>query len=133
MSGRLGVILVATVFGLGVLPARAWSFPRNRAGTYTVGNQLWDYCGSTTDGPPRDLCVADIEGVVDGMLWAAGFNGSGVTQARFCIPDGVTNFQVVDVVRRFLFTHPELRNDAESALIEDALRGAFPCDEPTSR
>jgi hypothetical protein len=47
----------------------------------------------------------------------------------FCIPAGVTNRQITEVVSKYLKDHPEELDLSASALVIDAIQTAWPCDE----
>jgi len=88
---------------------------------------LWDACGRTTDGAPPPPCLALVEGLSDGLTWGASVAG---TSAPFCFPDGFTDDQKTDVVRRFLSDNPELRKSSAALVAENAFTSAFPCTTP---
>ena len=45
----------------------------------------------------------------------------------YCIPNNVTQGQVLDVIVKFLEDHPQNRHQNATVLISVALRDAFPC------
>ena len=47
----------------------------------------------------------------------------------FCIPAGVTNRQITEVVSKYLKDHPEKLHLNASDLVIDAIQTAWPCDE----
>ncbi len=48
----------------------------------------------------------------------------------YCVPNGVTNTQAVDIVKRHLVATPATRHLAASVLVVTALKEAWPCKKP---
>jgi hypothetical protein len=48
--------------------------------------------------------------------------------SSFCFPKGVEGPQIVDVIKRWLDEHPEVRHYSASSLIAEALKEKFPCN-----
>src|SRR4051812_16526985 len=87
---------------------------------FMSGNDLLDEGNNQAQ---RRMCTGYIMGVVDGMSG----NDGRMSVWRMCLPQAATNIQAVDVGKRYLNEHPELRHLAASGLIAKALAEAFPC------
>ena len=108
----------------------AWGQQMHTNMRFWTGNDLWSYCGSTLEGPAPNSCTDYIMGVADGALTVRSFARQ---PADFCMPTGVTGYQVADVGRRYLSQHPELRTYTASSLVFNALTEAFPCPTHPAR
>lgn len=51
---------------------------------------------------------------------------------KICIPNGVTNGQIVDVVFKFLDAKPEIRHLSAAYLSREAMRNAWTCPKSNS-
>ena len=51
------------------------------------------------------------------------------TTANTCVPSGVNNGQVAEVVRKYLQDHPEKLHLVPSDLVINAIQTAWPCEE----
>jgi hypothetical protein len=119
------------------------------AQSYT-GNSLLSHCQDSASNYHQGYCLGFIVGQVHGyndgreggaMSAALGGNVTmervqsraeelSVVQARaryYCLPDGVTNGQLFDIVVRDLKDSPEKRHLPAQPLIWSAMRKAFPC------
>jgi hypothetical protein len=85
------------------------------------GNRLHQECN--LPGGDRVQCQAYIIGVVDTFRYLA------VTGATFtfCLPQRFNGFQAVDIVKRYLQNHPEVRHGSAAELIGGSMVEAFPC------
>ena len=129
-------VAVAGILSLLAVPAFASGPPNSRSFGYSAaegGDRLWGFCGSTLEGPAPQFCWLYIEGVADGISLAAGTDSAGNGRASFCLPIGVKSDQMADVVRHYLFGHPEIRDRSASWLVLQALNDAFPCATPPGR
>ena len=89
---------------------------------FVTGNRLLEVC-SPVQGP---TCYAYVEGVVDDAQ--STFSALHMGQhALFCLPQGVTSRQLVDIATNYLRDHPEQRHNVASANVVLALADAFPC------
>lgn len=87
------------------------------------------FAQAKTGNELKELALADPQGF--------GFKGGvfygyveAVADARyreFCIPQGVTRQQAVDVVKKFLFDNPATLHLPADDLVVQALRSAWPC------
>ena len=68
-------------------------------------------------------CYAYVEGVADD----AQATFSALHVKLFCLPQGVTSRQLVDIATNYLRDHPEQRHTVASANVVLALANAFPC------
>ncbi|MEN3976444.1 Rap1a/Tai family immunity protein [Emcibacter sp. SYSU 3D8] len=112
---QAGVVTLA----LAVMPVSVWGAEENLTRSFTDGNKLHMYCQGS-----HDICASYITGVADTLFMNG---GTTVTGGRNCLPNGVTIFQIKDVVKAFLTAHPEKRHLAAASLVETALAEAFPC------
>ena len=77
------------------------------------------------------VCISYVSGVTDGIMFGqVKPDGSGID---FCVPQGATREQVFDVVMKFLRDNPAHRDLATVALIQWALKDAFPCTAKVKR
>ena len=83
-------------------------------GEFRMGNNLKNECQSNAPITDQTYCIGYIAGVSDVN------KGTG----KFCLPPGVTQGQLQDVVSKYFNERPEnLHYSADSLII-----GAFPCD-----
>jgi hypothetical protein len=86
-------------------------------GYFLSGNQLYDLCNSDEGSPQVGHCLAYVQGIVDAF-----------ELTKFaCVPDNITVGQAVDVVMKYLRSHPESRHYVSASEARLALRQAFPC------
>jgi hypothetical protein len=78
------------------------------------GNDLYGFCASSAS-----LCG----GYIDAIATEYGPLNAYIQ----CEPQSIANGQAVDVVRRYLATHPEQRYKPAWSLVLVALGEAFPC------
>jgi hypothetical protein len=100
---------------------------READGYYENGNKLTEACNANAT---ENAAAAFQEGLCFG--YALGVLDTLVDQTKaFCVPQGpqgVKLQQVVDLVRLYLRTHPELRHLPAAALVVAALKEKFPCN-----
>jgi len=114
---RLRVLVLAA----GVLCPASGS-AQDQFPAFVTGSRLLEIC--TPVQTPS--CYAYVEGVVDALQ--STFSALRMQQhALFCLPEGVTSRQLVDVGTNHLRDHPEQRHYVASANIGLALANAFPC------
>lgn len=90
------------------------------------GLGLYAFCKG--DAPSaRAMCHGFVMGAIDA---ATELSGNGRPNA--CIESGVTNGQIVDVVRKYLEEHPAIRHRASVKLVLAAVTSAF-CKTPTKK
>jgi hypothetical protein len=90
---------------------------------FESGNELYDLCTSSS-AVKLGACSGYIMGVSDAESVLATETG----HARlFCEPDSAVVRQDVDIVKRYLENHPELRHLSAASMVVFALQQAFPC------
>lgn len=104
------------------------------------GNDLLSMCSSEDDLAKQGYCIGYISGLVEGMKWGIAVpmmadNRStqeadqiGNVILGFCLPEGATIGQYVDVVRLYLENNPADRHGSARVLGHLALQEAFPCE-----
>ena len=94
-------------------------------GAFVSGNRLLEVC----DPVQSPSCYAYVEGATDAFQFT--FSALHVQQhALFCLPQGVTSRQLVDIATNYLRDHPEQRHTVASGNVALALANAFPCPRP---
>ena len=117
-----------------IVCAMLFVVPAVHAGSKS-GNELSEDC-KTSDGNSATfqdgVCLGYVLGAKDSFEFAAKVHH---VTPDFCIPDGVTNGQVVKVVVKYLNNHPEDLHYSAESLVVYALGAAFRCaevpDQPT--
>jgi hypothetical protein len=94
-----------------------------KAQTFISGNDLLDDCTATT-GPKTLYCMGYVVGALD----MAAQSGHDVRGWKFCLPDTVTQVQMMDVVTSWLEQNPTQRHLAASNAILQSMRLGFPCE-----
>jgi hypothetical protein len=84
------------------------------SGVFIDGDDLYGFCASS-----GSLCSEYIGAIANAY--------SPISAYTACEPQSVANGQAVDVVRRYLATHPEQRYKPAWSLVLVALAEAFPC------
>jgi len=121
-EGGLPMRLRVLVLAAGILcPASGFAeefqFP-----TFLSGNKLLEACTPVQ----LPFCYGYVEGVADALQ--STFSALHMQQhALFCLPQGVTSRQLVDIATNYLRDHPEQRHTVASANVALALANAFPC------
>ncbi len=106
--------------------------PASAIGTFESGNSFEAKCrrpeGSYGDG----VCSGYITGAADAMASVQSHSDGSVEGRRFgfrwCLPKGVTFGQTVEVVEKWLSSHPETWHLAAPSLVAHALAEGFPCE-----
>lgn len=93
-----------------------------------TGNDILSLC-KTNNNIEWGLCLGFILGVRDGLRVATVVSKS---PRLFCIPTGVTNGQLRDIVVARLEATPAIRHLPAAAHIFTAFRDEFPCLENNS-
>jgi hypothetical protein len=86
------------------------------SGVFMDGNDLYGFCASSGS---FQKCSGYIDAIADAY--------SPINAYTACEPQSIANGQAVDVVRRYLATHPEQRYKPAWSLVLVALAEAFPC------
>ena len=90
-----------------------------------LGNNLAESCEAWGGRASNDAATNFKTGACVGYIWGLAGAGEG---SAFCFPHGVQANQIVDVIKKWLQDHPELRHYAASSLITAALKEKFPCN-----
>lgn len=94
--------------------------PNSHASVSAVtGNELVEYCDTPEDG----LLIGYCHGFVNGVSNLA------VTAALVCPPGGVTEEQLVNIVRKSMKENPEMLHLNAVGLVTFAISKVFPCSE----
>jgi hypothetical protein len=129
---------VAAVLFVGLAVACGLARDARALSVFLSGNDLYSEC-STAVRPPAPMppkygmCLGYVEGVMDGATVMATFltpNGAYVADREWCEPPGIIVGQAVDVVVRYLGSHPQDRHLTAASLVARALHDAWPC-KPT--
>jgi len=87
-----------------------------------TGNELHAFCSGQDTG----LCMGIITGTVSGFKFAE-LAHKKETTPLICVPDNVTNNQIIDIVKNYLRDKPGERHNSATSAILYAVRDAFPC------
>lgn len=112
----LALLLVGTS-----LPARSQSVPVT---VLVNGNEMLDWCTSSTSNAKHSLCLGFIMGVLDTITTMQATNQA---QRQVCVPRGVTPGQAKDVYLAFLNQKPQERHLAAGSTVWVAMREVWPC------
>jgi general secretion pathway protein G len=115
-------ILIGLAGALAIAAAGASTSPASAQ----TAMDFYSRCGNgmTAGVLNRGYCHSYVTGLVNGLV--AG--GSGLV----CLPAGVTDTQLVMVVQNYMRSHPERLNQSATAVIGQAVTGAFPCQQPNA-
>jgi hypothetical protein len=113
MVGDLCRLCAATAV---VVVVMSVSVGARASGVFMDGNDLYGFCAS---GGFFQQCSGYIDAIPNAY--------SPINASTACEPQSIANGQAVDVVRRYLATHPEQRYKPASSLVLVALAEAFPC------
>ena len=112
--------------GLGLLLA-AMLVSGQAFATFMTGNKLMEHCrqgeNDTIKGAiSLGLCVGYAVSIADVM------EGQDVWDVRACLPEGVQQGQILDIVSQYLERQPAERHFPAPLLVAEALQDAFPCE-----
>ena len=91
--------------------------------TAYTGNQLLQDCETTNVSSL--YCLGYINGFSLGFAFV--MNRWQVEPKLICIPEGVTNGQIKDIVVQYIRENPQTRHESAQFLIVWSLEKAFPC------
>jgi len=97
---------------------------------FATGNTLYDKCVAPEGSAELLYCAVYVSAISDaarGGVSHDGVAGPGVWGFKECSPETATARQLVDIVKRYLVTHPENRHFGASVVVAAALAEAFPC------
>jgi hypothetical protein len=89
--------------------------------TAYTGNQLLPECETTN----VSYCLGEISGFRLGFGFV--MNRWQVEPKLMCVPDGVSNGQLRDIVIQYIRENPQTRHESAQFLIVWSLEKAFPC------
>ena len=99
------------------------------------GVQLKEICASLDETTEKlvlnelpfnaGLCLGYITSYIDSWF----FNVFFTPNKTVCMPDNVSNKQIIAIVKKWLNDHPEKLNEFAHQNISDALRDTFPCSK----
>ena len=110
MNFRQSLVLIGVLW-----PVSAFSAAGD---TFVTGNMLHGYCSQSSES-----CTSYIAGVVDALIAM----GAARKAPFICLQDRTDLRQAVDVVAKYLRTHPEKRHANAASMATVALEQAFPC------
>jgi hypothetical protein len=88
----------------------------------TTGNELHSYC----QGETTPLCSGIVGGTVHGYALAEMVHEQQIKRT-LCLPSGVANQQLIDIVKSYLKANPSKRHQDAYLLILLAAVEAYPC------
>jgi Ssp1 endopeptidase immunity protein Rap1a len=106
----------------------------NAAAHATSGEEMLKKCKKIPDTASFDagFCAGFVDAVLDTLnMWEASDvfeKRSHDKDVRFCLPEEVTNGQILLVFVKYLEDHPEELHKPANLLLIEALRKAFPCE-----
>ena len=104
MPRKLTPIAVAISMVLGAVPASA---------EFYTGNKYYERCLNKRD----DFCTGFLMGVIDAL-----------EDLKFmCVPEGVSGFQALDIVMKYMREKPQERHGAAADIAFKALKAVYPC------
>jgi hypothetical protein len=124
MKSRLMAVALAGILANGAASAAQAKYD---------GNELLGQCQQYIKAADKEknydqydtaLCSGYIQGVVSTTYF---FDESLKKEDKFCIPDNVTNGQLVRIVVKYLKDNPKLLNEPRVSLVWIALMDAYPC------
>ena len=83
---------------------------------FTNGSELLRDC-EAEPGVNSGVCYGYIRGIVD----------AGISNGRYCVPEGVKARELKDIVVEFLNENPEMLNKPTYNLVHGPILVAFPC------
>ena len=132
----VALTLVGTLlWTLGSLEAPAAGF----RGGFT-GEEMLQHCKAEENDPVKDfgrgICIGFIDGFAAGHYIGETYHAFHHRDEKIdeiyghlCIPDTVNRGQLARTFVQFLTKNPDKRKLPAGLVLEDALRGAFPCTE----
>jgi hypothetical protein len=101
-----------------------------RASIWESGNAFLSACAdlsesSRTSGYEQGVCLGFVKGIEAGVSMAYDYENR---TAPFCVPDEVTNGQMLRVLTKFITDHPEKAHYQTRVLELEALMKTFPCE-----
>ncbi|VVP73515.1 Rap1a/Tai family immunity protein [Pseudomonas fluorescens] len=121
MKAWIGAVALAGMLGSGAAMAKGGD-----------GNELLAQCqqyikymdSENFNNYAADTCSGFLQGVVSTVIF---YSEILKKDEKFCLPNNVTNSQVVRVVVKYLKDNPKLLNEGRTGLAWYALKDAYPC------
>ncbi len=113
--------LVALLLAGTSLPATAQSV---NVTVLVNGNELYDWCTSSSGNAKTSFCLGFIMGVLDTITT---MQATKQADRQVCVPRGVTPGQARDVLLAYLNQKPQERHVAAASLVWVSLHEAWPC------
>ena len=88
----------------------------------TTGNELHGYCQGTS----TPLCSGIVGGAIHGFALAELAHANKI-KSKLCLPSGVENQQLIDIVKNYLNANPSIRHQDAYLLILLAVIETYPC------
>jgi Rap1a immunity proteins len=102
-----------------------------------TGNDLVASCTETAGSFERGACLGYIHGVIGGFDMGSSGQQSIEVKGRptvdLCVPNGVTNGQIVKVILVFADKHPEQLNNPADVIVAQAISNAWPAERDTEK
>ncbi|PMZ76949.1 Rap1a/Tai family immunity protein [Pseudomonas sp. FW305-70] len=99
------------------------------------GNELLGQCQQYIRAADGEASFNQVDagvcaGYVQGVESTVGFYSDDLANdAKFCVPNGVTNGQLVRIVVKYLKDNPKQLNLTRTGLVWSALKDAYPCNK----
>lgn len=90
-----------------------------------AGNELHEICKSGMDAACDYYIMGSAEGLSLMNLIASDVAKD--VKQTICLPSGVTNRRLIDIVKKYVQDNPKKRNQPASGLVFLALTDIFPC------
>lgn len=124
-------IMKPTIFLIGVL--LSLSLGGRAFARATSGEEILSKCQESAEAFDNGFCAGFMDATLDTLnMWEA----SDISKKRshdndvhFCVPDKVTNGQLLRVFVKYLEDHPEELHKPANLLLVEAFRKAFPCQQ----
>lgn len=116
------LLLNGAAIALGLTPAPSLAY------TIEGGTDLQEVCAASPGGTLRDnmqasFCAGFIRAAFD-QLWVNEIRKGNEPQK--CIPEVITNQQIIDMVKAYLRANPPRENTLAVMIVEAALHNAYP-------
>lgn len=104
-----------------------------------TGNDLLTLCETEGDPAQFSFCAGYVMGAIDGLKLGVSYpllllekssaevEETGNRMLGYCLPEGVTLTQQIDIIVQRLNANPETRHAPARSLVQEALVSAFPC------
>jgi len=101
----------------------------------TTGEDVQSKCKQVIQGTPSfssGFCAGFVGGVMEAQTMWEVWEGKGTALRKnpdlsFCLPERVTNDQIIKIFVKHLDDHPEELHKPAALILVQSLRGTFPC------